>query len=133
MVSIDPEAIRQEANRWINLADDMGSIRATTQTGLWLGPTAFFIGNLTEAVHDPAYRGFWDRMVTRMGGAEVEFELIGKVLRQIADSYEETDQISGAELDGLFTAPNEHMTSVAEEPATGSERGPGAGGRFQIA
>jgi hypothetical protein len=111
-VSVEPEAVRQEANRWINLADDMGSVLASIETHLWLGPTAFFIGNLTEVVHYPAYVELFNNMVTRTGGAEIEFELIGIVLRKIADSYEETDQISGEQIDQLYTATDQDMASV---------------------
>jgi hypothetical protein len=128
MVRVDPQAVRKEGTSWINLADNMARIRSAAD-GLWLGPTAFFIGNFSEVVHYPAYRDFHDRMLTRLRGAEVEFELIGLVLNRFADEYEETDQISRDEIDRLYTVTEGDVASVAEEdgpdPATPPGRTPG--------
>jgi hypothetical protein len=129
-VSVEPAALREEATRWIGLADEMSAIRIRTESQLWLAPTAFFIGNLTEAVHYPAYRDFWHRMVTRLDGAAVEFELIATVLRRIADSYQETDQLSADEIDGLYTVNAEDLASATVVAGGGSRGEPSSRGDF---
>lgn len=124
---VDPEALRGEAKKWINLTDDMAEIRSEAENRLRLASTAFFIGNFSEIVHYPAYQDFHGRMVTRLRGAEVEFELIALVLKRLADEYEEADQLSSAELSQHFAVTDDDVASVTEEG--GSGRSPGAGGR----
>lgn len=126
MVLVDPEDVRGEAKKWINLADDMAGIRSVAENRLELESTAFFIGNFSEIVHYPAYQDFHGRMVSRLRGAQVEFELIGLVLKRLADDYEETDQLSSAELGRAYTVTDEDVaTATDEDPG----RGPGTGGR----
>lgn len=115
MVAVDPEAVRSEATQWINLADDMSKIQRHVDSQLWLSPAAFFIGNFSEIIHYPAYRDFWNRMNNRLSGAAIEFELIGIVLRRIAEDYEQTDEMSRSDFDRLFTATEEDVASVTEE------------------
>lgn len=118
-ISVDTDAIRSEASKWVGLSDDMARIRGGAQ-GLWLGQTAFFIGNLTEFVHFPAYRDFQSRMVSRLEGAEVEFELVGTALRRIADSYDDGEALTKRTLDEMYS-----VTPADVNRATGGPSGSG--------
>lgn len=117
MVSFDPEAIRNEASKWMDLADRMSIVRAGAE-GLGLAPSAFFIGNLSEAVHHPAYDDFLGRVVTRLSGGEAEFELIGTNLRRIADNYEDGEDMNRRSLDEIYSVTPEEV-----ENATRSDGG----------
>lgn len=121
--SVDTDAIRSEARKWTTVADEMSTVRGNTQN-LWLAPTAFFIGNLTEPVHYPAYRDFLDRIVTRLSGAEVEFELIGTAMRRMADAYDENEALTKRSLDELYTVSPDDVADAGSPGGTGR-----AGGR----
>ena len=120
-VSVDTEAIRAESRKWATLADDM-SVARTGVLGTWLGPSAFFIGNLTELIHHPAYQSFLDRIAGRLHGAEVEFELISLVLRRMADAYDEGEALNTRTLDDLYRVTPEDVDNV-----TGQVPSPRAG------
>jgi hypothetical protein len=105
-VEVDPEAVRDEKKIWTELAGKMLDIQRAVAR-LDLGVTAFFIGNFTELLYHPAYSKYWDMTNDRLWQAEGEFELIGKVLERIAESYEETDELSADEVGKLYTVTEE--------------------------
>lgn len=102
MPEIEPEDVRAEAKRWIDLADDMSKIHSKTGD-LWLGVTAFMVGVIGDVTPYPAYSGFHDLMITRIGGGATEFEHIGQALKRLADEYEETDELSREAIDRAYT------------------------------
>lgn len=92
-ISVDPDALRTEAKKWARLAGDMSTIRQDT-ANLSLGVTAFFPGGMTEGVHHTKYRDCLDRIVSRLEGAAIEYELIGFTLNKIASDYEEEERVT---------------------------------------
>lgn len=106
-MEVDPAAVRAEAKLWSDLSEqDMLPIQQNIGR-LHLNISAFFIGNLTEAINWQAYETFLYHVWSRVRGARIEFELIATALRGIADAYEETDNISDAQLKELYTVSAE--------------------------
>jgi hypothetical protein len=76
-----------------------------------LGIGAFFIGlgpdggNFDAELHRSQYEDYRQYMLTVMGGAEVEFEQIGKALGKIAAMYDRTDSMAAMDLNKIFGQP----------------------------
>lgn len=119
-LSVETEALLREAGKWSELAEEMATIRSAT-ADLWLGLTAFFIGDSTERAHYNAYRSFHDRIVHRLEGAAIEFELVGITLRRIAADLENGEQITAQD----FRAAEEEVQRATETHTTPSDSGGG--------
>lgn len=102
-VTVISSAVRDEANKWRELSDQMAVIRSATDR-LTLSASAFFIGDANAAVHSMAYDGFQSFMSTVLGGAVTEFEQVGTALDRIADAYDTADEIASLDLNRIYTA-----------------------------
>lgn len=96
-------ALRDEARKWQGLSDSVAPIKTVVE-GLHLSPSAFFIGDANVALHSQAYNGFQSFMVTILGGAVTEFDQLGTALNNIADIYDEADQVIAVDLNRVYSA-----------------------------
>lgn len=116
--SASPPSIREEAKRWFQLADDMANVRTDTAQ-LYLGRMAFFPGGMTIAGHS-AYESALEVVTHRMDGGAVEFELVGMVLRSIADDYEQEDEVTSQN----FRASERQLERATDEHGNRPPPGP---------
>ena len=119
-LEVDPDRLRDEANKWNDLASKMAEIRGKA-ADLYLGLAAFFPGGMTEVPHWLKYQSCLDEIVHRLAGGAVEFELIGMTLDRIATDYEERDEVNAQSFrvteEELRLATEEHVPSPP--PAVG--------------
>jgi hypothetical protein len=102
-VRVITTALRNEANKWRGLSDEVAPIKSAVE-GLTLGVTAFYIGDLNAVPHAEAYEQYRSYMAKLLGQAQVEFEQVGDALTKIADSYDESDEVSPMlDLNDIYT------------------------------
>jgi hypothetical protein len=103
---VDTDSVRKEGGVWFDAADEMAPIRSTV-ANLELGGLAFFTGIADAGSLHDAYEGFRSDMDDLFDGAITEFEVVGIVLRDIADSYDENDDVVAAIIGGFVVDPDD--------------------------
>jgi len=102
--------VREEADKWRVLSDDMGAINKNPigNNGLELGSHSFFLGPtelVPQEMHFRAYSGFYDDVKRLVAAAVTEWHQLGGALDRQADEFDRTDQTVKADLDKIYREP----------------------------
>jgi hypothetical protein len=101
-VGVITSALRNEANKWRQLADLIAPITSSVE-GLTLNVTAFYVGDLNAGVHAACYEAYRSFMAKILGEGQVEFEQVGDALATIADKYDEADHVAELNLNDIYS------------------------------
>jgi hypothetical protein len=105
------QALRNESPKWDEFAERtrqvVGQVASAT-----LDTTAFFVGdptglNMNSAradLHRDAYERFRSFVESVLHGAETEFPQIGDALIEIANRYDQAEQVIELDLNQIYTA-----------------------------
>jgi hypothetical protein len=100
------DALREEANKkWRVHADQLGRI-AGKVTGLDLGDTAFFIGDMNMTLYARAYNDFTNDIETLLKAGQVEYGQMADALIKMANEYDRTDLENELDLRQIYTNMN---------------------------
>ncbi|MBP2471621.1 hypothetical protein JOF53_000493 [Crossiella equi] len=105
------QKLREEAKIWRDKADKTRPIVQSVREA-YLGPAAFFVGDLTTLVpgmanatlEAKAYEDFRALIEHLLNGAVVEFDQVDAALRNIADEYDRTESLNELDVDTFFRA-----------------------------
>jgi hypothetical protein len=102
-VGVITTALRNEANKWRDLSDQMAPIKSAVD-GLGLDLSAFFIGDLNAGLHKAYYDDYRSFMSRILSQGVVEFEQVADALVKIADEYDKADAVTELDLNKIYSA-----------------------------
>jgi hypothetical protein len=101
-VSFVTSAIRDEAKKWRQLADQLAPIETAVE-GLGLSAAAFFIGDLNAGTHSQYYNSYQQFMEKILGQGVVEFEQLAGALDRMANAYDHANAVIELDLNDIYT------------------------------
>ena len=105
------EALRKEAPKWHDFADQVEVIRRVVQEAT-LDTSAFFCGNpvvlmvpdLNAQLHQAAYESYRYSMESLLAGAVAEFPQICQAMIEMADEYDAHEELVALDLNKIYDA-----------------------------
>jgi hypothetical protein len=105
-VTVITSTVRDEAKKWVHLADKMTPVAAKVND-LFLGVTAFWVGEpemVDAIILQSSYDDYQKFMTAALKAAVVEFGQIAGALNKIANAYDAQDQVVELDLNQIYGA-----------------------------